>query len=92
MHKHGCPVLSNLDSDAQDLVRSVGWRDVFPLCPKDSDVDEESNVKIACLIDTKKLGIEEGSKYDVAMDEASIRSIGSQTFFVYESSGFTEDT
>ena len=46
VHKHGDPVLSNLDPDVQDLMNSVGWRDGLTLCPEDAAIKEARNIKI----------------------------------------------
>ena len=63
----------------------------MPLCPEHAAIEDMSNIKISWLIDMDELDIADGKKDTIAIDDASVGSIGSQTFFGDKSAGFTDD-
>ena len=80
-----------LDANVQEPVKSVEWRNGFPLCPEDATIEEVNNIKIAYLMCMEEFVIAEGNKAAVTTDEASFRSIGYQKFFGDKSAGLIED-
>ena len=78
---HGSSILTKLDPQVQDLVRSVEWRDGFPLCPEEAEIEDAGNLKLDWLIDMKELDVKDQDDRSVAMDDASIVSFGEKSFF-----------
>ena len=78
---HGSSILTKLDPQVQDLVRSVKWRDGFPLHPEEAEIEDAGNLKLDWLIDMKELDIKEQDDRSVAMDDTSIVSFGEKSFF-----------
>ena len=95
---HGDCIISKLDPDMQNLVKSVEWRDGMPLYPEEAEIEDASKINIDWLIDMTDLDIAEGDDKSVAMDDTSIISFGDKSFFSvnqtvqYQEDEFQRDT
>ena len=78
---HGEGIIAKLDPDVQKIVKTVEWRDNIPLYPEEVEVKDASKMKIDWLIDIKELETTGVDDKSVAMDNVSIGSFGSQSFF-----------
>ena len=73
---HGDSVLSRMDPDMQNVVKAVVWRDGFPLCTEEAEIEDAGNIQIEWLLDMKELEIKEKDDSSIAMDDTSIQSFG----------------
>ena len=78
---HGDGIIAKLDPDAQKIVKTVVWRDNLPLHPEEVEIEDASKMKIDWLIDIKELEMTGVNDKSIAMDDASVGSFGSQSFF-----------
>ena len=86
--EYGEAILTKLDLYIQDLVSSVVWIDRVLLYPEDIVIDQASKVTIDQLINIEELDIDKRKKSVIAIEDAILGSIGSQTIFREKSVGF----
>jgi len=78
---HGDGIFAKLDPDIQKVVKSVVWKNNLPLYPEEVEIEDASTMKIDWLIDIKELettGVDEKS---ITMDDMSVVTFGSKSFF-----------
>ena len=78
---HGDGIIGKLDPDVQKIVKTVVWRDNLPLHPEEVEIEDASKMKIDWLIDIKELEMTGVDDKSITMDDASVGSFGSQSFF-----------
>jgi len=78
---HGDGIFAKLDPDIQRVVKSVVWKNNIPLYPEEVEIEDASTMKIDWLIDITELettGVDEKS---ITMDDMSVGTFGSKSFF-----------
>ena len=78
---HGDGIFAKLDPDVQKIVKSVVWKNNLPLCPEEVEIEDASAMKIDWLIDIKELEMTGVDDKSITMDDVSVVSFGSQSFF-----------
>ena len=77
---HGDCITAKLDSDIQQIVKTVMQRDKTHLYPEEAEIEDTSKMKINWLIDIKELKTATENK-SVTMDNVSIGSFRSLVYF-----------
>ena len=78
---HGDGIFAKLDPDVQKMVKSVVWKNNLPLYPEEVEIEDASTMKIDWLIDIKELEMTGVDDKSITMDDVSVVSFGSQSFF-----------
>ena len=78
---HGDGIIAKLDPDVQKIVKTAVWRDNLLLHTEEVEIEDASKMKIDWLIDIKELEMTGVDDKLIAMDDASVGSFGSQSFF-----------
>ena len=89
---HGDAILTKLSAEAQDLVKSVKWRNGVPLYPEEAEIEDVTSQKIGWLIDVDDISISSGRGANpFEEDDLSVSTMGSKSFFEGRTLRFQEE-